>query len=161
MWNRIFVIAAFALALFLPRSSSLSLPFLGLDSKLRSLTAALEKDSATQLLNLLRYYDLQQICHHESQPRTNLTGVAIASPYEIWRDSGDLELSLLSIFRNVTIDGDWNDAMRRTHILANCPAVGRYVRSARLAHIQYYATNARQKSDGPYFHLERVPTPTE
>jgi hypothetical protein len=142
MWKRIIVLA-FALVLFLPHSSSLSLPlFFGLDSKLRSLTAALEKDSATQLLNLLRYYDLQQICHHDNQPRTNLTGVAIPSPYEIWRDSGDLlELSLPSIFRNVTIDGDWNDAARRTHILAKCPAVGRYARSARLAHIQQYATN--------------------
>jgi hypothetical protein len=142
MWKRIFVALAFVLALFLPHSSSRSLPFFfGLDSKLRSLTAALEKDSATQLLNLLRYHDLQQICYHESQPRTNLTGVAIASPYEIWRDSGDLELSLPSIFRNVTIDGDWNDAARRTRILAKCPAVGRYARSARLAHIQQYSTN--------------------
>jgi hypothetical protein len=144
MWKRIIVLA-FALVLFLPHSSSLSLPlFFGLDSKLRSLTAALEKDSATQLLNLLRYYDLQQICHHDNQPRTNLTGVAIPSPYEIWRDSGDLlELSLPSIFRNVTIDGDWKDAARRTHILADCPAVGRYARSAPLVHIQQYATNAR------------------
>jgi hypothetical protein len=118
--------------------------FFGFDSKLRSLIAALEKDSASQLLNLLRYYDLQQICHHENQLTTNLTGAAIANPYETWRNSGDLlVLSLPSIFRNVTIDGDWNDAARRTHILANCPAVGRYARSARLGHIQQYATNAR------------------
>jgi hypothetical protein len=145
MWKRTFVVLAFALALFFPHSSSLSLPFFfGLDSKLRSLTAALEKDSATQLLDLLRYYDLQQICHHGNQPRTNLTGVAIASPYEIWRDGGDLlELSLPSIFRNVTINGDWNDAAKRTRILADCPAVGRYGRSARLAYIQQITTNTR------------------
>jgi hypothetical protein len=134
MWKRTFVVLAFTVALFLPHSSSLSLPlFFGLDSKLRSLTAALEKDAVNQLLNLLRYYDLQQICHHESQSRTNLTGVAIASPYEIWRNSDNLlALSLPSIFRNVTINGDWNDAARRTHTLANCPAVSRYARSARL-----------------------------
>jgi hypothetical protein len=133
MWKRTFVVLAFAVALFLPHSSSLSLPlFFGLDSKLRSLTAALEKDAVNQLLNLLRYYDLQQICHHEGQPRTNLTGVAIASPYETWRNSDNLlALSLSSIFRNITINGDWNDAARRTHTLANCPAVGHYVRSAR------------------------------
>src|SRR5436305_11832396 len=112
MRRRTFVMLAFAVALFLSHSSSLGLPlFFGLDSKFRSLTAALEKDDVNQLLNLLRYYDLQQICHHENQPRTNLSGVAIASPYEIWRDTADLlTLSLSSIFRNVTIDGDWNDA---------------------------------------------------
>jgi hypothetical protein len=141
MWKHTFVVLAFALALFVPHSSSLSLPFSF--SKIRSLTAALEKDSATQLLNLLIYYDLQQICHHENQPRTNLTGVAIASPFEIPRDGDDLlTLSLPSIFRNIIIDGDWNDAARSTHILANCPAVGRYARFARLADIQQFATNA-------------------
>jgi hypothetical protein len=144
MWKRTFVALAFAVTLFLPHSSSLSLPlFFGLDSKLRSLTAALEKDAVNQLLNLLRYYDLQQICHHEDQPRTNLIGVAIASPYEIWRNSDNLlALSLSSIFRNITINGDWNDAARRTHALANCPAVGRYARSARLANVQQIATDA-------------------
>ena len=117
----------------LPHSSSLSLPFLfRLDSKLRSLTAALEESSATELLNLLRYYDFQQICYHESRPSTNLTGVTIANPRDIWRNSDDLlALSLPSIFRNVTINGDWNDATRRTHILANCPVAGHYARSAR------------------------------
>jgi len=142
MRKRNFFVLALAVAL-LPHSSSLSLPFFfGLDSKLRSLTTALDKSSVTQLLNLLRYYDLQQICHHESQPITNLTGMAVASPLDIWTNSGDLlALSLPSIFRNVTIDGDWNDAARRTHILANCPAVGHYARSARLAYIQQLITN--------------------
>ena len=153
---------AVVVALFLPHSSSLSLPFFGLDSKLRPLAAALEKDATNQLLNLLRYYDLEQICHYENQPRTNLTGVAVASPYEIWRNSDDLlALSLPSIFRNVTIAGDWNDAARRTHILANCPAVGRYARSARLAHISNLQLTLGQKSEGQHFHLERAPTPTE
>jgi hypothetical protein len=142
MWKPTFFVLALAVAL-LPYSSSLSLPlFFGLDSKLRSLTTALEKSSVTELLNLLRYYDLQQICHHESQPRTNLTGVTVASPRDIWGNSGDLlALSLPSIFRNVTIDGDWNDATRRTHILADCPAAGRYARSAPLAHTQQFVTN--------------------
>jgi hypothetical protein len=143
MKKRTFVVSAFVVALFLPLSSSLSLPiFFGLDSKIRSLTTALEKDSVTQLLYLLRYYGLQQICHDENWPRTNLTGVAIASPYEAWRNSDDLlALSLPSIFRNITIGGDWNDAAKRTRVLADCPAVGRYARSACLAHVQQMATN--------------------
>ena len=125
---------AFALLLWLPHISALSLPFFfGLTSELRSLTSALDKKSADQLLYLLRHHDLQQICHYKQQPAPNSTSIAIGSPLNsFWVDDGDLlALSLPSIFRNITIDGDWNDAEKRTHALGKCPAVGHYARSAR------------------------------
>ena len=135
MYSRICPGLVFALFLWLPYISALSLPFFfGLTSELRSLTSALDKESADQLLYLLRHHDLQQICHYNQHSAPNSTSIAMSSPINgFWVENGDLlALSLPSIFRNITIDGDWNDAEKRTHALQNCPAVGLYARSAGL-----------------------------
>ena len=145
MHNRMLLLLVFALLLSLPHSSALSLPFFFRPSgELHSLVSALEKGSADQLLNLLGRHDLQQICYHDHQPRTNSTGIAIANPFnDSWEDNEDLlTLSLSSIFRNITIGGDWNNAAKRIHTLDNCPAVGRYARSAGLAHFLGLTANA-------------------
>lgn len=135
MYSRICPELVLALLIWLPHISALNLPFFfGLTSELRSLTSALDKESADQLLYLLRRHDLQQICHYNQQPAPNSTSIAISSPVNgFWVDNGDLlALSLPSIFRNITINGDWNDAEKRTHALGSCPAVGHYARSVRL-----------------------------
>jgi hypothetical protein len=132
MYNRLRVWLAFTLLQLFPPISSLSLRlFFSLNSEIHLLASALEKKSADQLLGLLRHHSLQQICHHDLQPRTNSTGIAGKSPFwDTGQDSRDLlELSLPSVFRNITIDGDWSNAANRIHVLENCPAVGRFARS--------------------------------
>jgi hypothetical protein len=145
MYKEMFLSLVLAVLLLFSNSSALSLPFFfGLSSELRALMSSLEKSSANQLLSLLKYHDLQQICRYNDQPNTNLTGIAIGSLLDdVWDSSRDLlALSLPSIFRNITIDGDWKEAAMRIHSLENCPAVGRYARFAGLARWPGPATNA-------------------
>lgn len=132
MYSQRLLLLLVALLLSFPCSSALSLPlFFGFSSELRSLTSALESDSGDQFLSLLRHYSLPQICHHESQPRTNTTSINLSSPFDAseGNDRDLLDISLLSIFRNITIDGDWNSATKRIHALETCPAIGRFARS--------------------------------
>jgi hypothetical protein len=164
MYNRMRLLLAFALLLSFAHISALSLPlFFSLNSEIHSLTSALETDSADQLFNLLRHHSLQQICHHDLQPRTNSTSMAVTSPFfGLGEDSRDLlELSLPSIFRDMTIDGDWRNAAKRIHALENCPAVGRFARSAGLAHGNSGSVlMLLQKSEGRYFCRLQRPTPS-
>jgi hypothetical protein len=131
MYSQRLLLLLVALLLSFPCSSILSLSlFFGFSGELRSLISTLENDSSDQFLSLLRH-SLPQICHHENQLRTNATSINLSSPFDAsgGNNRGLLDISLPSIFRNITIDDNWNSATKRIRALEKCPAIGRFAGS--------------------------------